>query len=345
MNIQIINPLLDLRWDDLVARHPHASAFHQRGWLDALSRTYGYQPLVFTSASGNEPLEDGIVFCRVSSWITGTRLVSLPFSDHCNPLLNDPGEFREFTNRLRADRDCQRWKYVELRPLSRVHNGNHGLAPSKSYCFHELDLTPRLEQIFRGLHRDSIQRRIQRAEREGLLYENGRSEDLVEEFYRLLLITRRRHHLLPQPRLWLKNLMECLGDNVEIRVARKDSTPVAAMLTLRHRSSVIYKYGCSDEKLHNMGGMPFLFWRLIEESKASGVEKIDFGRSDLDQKSLIAFKDKFGTSKKLLHYYRYPKPEVAERSGWDVRMIRQFFSILPDSVSTAAGQVLYRHIG
>lgn len=343
MDINIANPLSDARWNDLVARHPRASAFHQRGWLEALFRTYGYRPFLLTSASANKPLSDAIVLCRVSSWITGTRLVSLPFSDHCDPLLNDLGEFIEFTNWLRLKRDNQGYKYIEIRPLSRIEEG--GLHPSQSYYFHELDLTASLEQIFRRLHKDSIQRKIQRAEREKLMYETGRCEGLVEDFYRLLLITRRRHHLLPQPRLWLKNLVECMGVNIEIRLARKGRTPVAAMITLRHRSSVIYKYGCSDEKFHNLGGIPFLFWKLIEESKASGAEKIDFGRSDLDQRNLIAFKDKFGTTKKLLHYYRYPKQRENKGRGWDLRMIRQFFSILPDPVSTAAGEVLYRHIG
>lgn len=345
MDINCINPLSDSRWQDFVARHPLASPFHQRGWLQALRRTYGYEPFVLTSASANQPLNDGIVFCRVSSWITGNRLVSLPFSDHCDPLLNDVREFSEFSNWLCSQRDDERYKYIEIRPLSNISPGKQGLEPSQSYCYHELDLARNLEQIFRELHKDSIQRRIQRAERQGLEYEIGRSEGLVEQFYRLMLITRRRHHLLPQPRLWLKNLVDCMGDNMDIRVARKDSTPVAAMLTLRHRSSVIYKYGCSDEKFHNLGGMPFLFWKLIEQSKAAGAEKIDLGRSDLDQQSLIVFKDKFGTNRKLLHYYRYPKRRSNGKRGWDGRMIRQFFSILPDSVSTTAGNVLYRHMG
>ena len=345
MDLNCINPLSDSRWQDFVVRHPHASAFHHRGWLQALCRTYGYEPFVLTKASANGPLNDGILFCRVSSWITGTRLVSLPFSDHCDPLLNDWGEFGEFANWLRSNRDDNGYKYIEIRPLSPISDTKHGLEATQTYCFHELDLAANVEQIFRKLHKDSIQRRIQRAEREGLAYEIGRSEGLVEEFYRLLLITRRRHHLLPQPRAWLKNLVECMGDNIKIRVARKRNTPVAAMLTLSHRSSVIYKYGCSDEKFHNLGGMPFLFWRLIEESKASGAEKIDFGRSDLDQQSLIAFKDKFGTSKKMLHYYRYPKQKPAHTRGWDGRMVRQFFSVLPESISTTAGEILYRHIG
>jgi CelD/BcsL family acetyltransferase involved in cellulose biosynthesis len=346
VNIHILNPLSDSRWDDLVARHPKASAFHQRGWLEALARTYGYEPLVLTSAPAGEPLENGAVVCRVSSWITGTRLVSLPFADHCESLLNDLGEFQEFMNWLRAECDRQQLRYVELRPLLGGQDPDYGLQPSRSYWFHELDLRPSLEQIFRRLHKSSFQRKIQRAERERLSYEAGRSEQLVDEFYRLLLTTRRRHQLLPQPRSWFRNLIECMGDKIQIRLARKDGVASAAMLTLRHRSCVVYKYGCSDARLHNLGGMPFLFWKLIEESKALGAEQIDCGRSDLNNEGLIAFKDRLGTKRMLLTYYRYTS---RKRRGavnlWDSQTVRQFFSFLPDAISSAAGRVLYRHLG
>lgn len=345
MRIHITNPLSDHRWDELVARHPRASAFHQRGWLEALFRTYGYQPIVLTSTPADKPLSDGIVLCRVSSWITGTRMVSLPFADHCEPLLNDSGDSGEFLIWLRAECDRQRWKYVELRPLFSIPDASCGLQQSRSYCFHQLDMRPSPELIFRGLHKDSIQRRIRRAEKEGLAYEVGRSRELVDQFYRLLLITRRRHQLLPQPLNWFKNLVKCLGDGVEIRLARKDGVAIAAMLSLRHRSTVVYKYGCSDEKFHNLGGMPFLFWRLIEETKASGAEEVDFGRSDLDNQSLAVFKDRFGATRSLLTYYRYPRPERREAIAVDWQAIRQLFCILPDSVLSTAGRVLYRHMG
>jgi Acetyltransferase (GNAT) domain len=152
--------------------------------------------------------------------------------------------------------------------------------------------------------------------------------------------------LLPQPRIWFRNLLECMGDKLQIRLTRKNGVPIAAMLTLQHQSSVVYKYGCSDARSHNLGGMPFLFWRLVEEGKASGAEKIDFGRSDLNNEGLIAFKDRFGARRKLLTYYRYTK---TGRRGvatlWDSQAVRQFFSFLPDAVSSAAGRVLYRHMG
>lgn len=346
MKIHVLDPLSDSRWDELVARHPSASVFHQRGWLEALARTYGYEPYVLTSALSGEPLDNGIVVCRVSSWMTGTRLVSLPFSDHCEPLLNEDGEAEGFMNWIREACDLQKWRYVEIRPLSMAYRGGNGLQPSCSYWFHELDIRPSLDQIFRGLHNNSFRRKVQRAERERLSYEAGRSEQLVDEFHKLLLITRRRHQLLPQPKAWFRNLLECMGDKLQIRLARKNGVPVAAMLTLKHRSVVVYKYGCSDERFHNLGGMPFLFWRLVEESKASGAEKIDFGRTDLNNKGLIAFKDRFGTSRKLLTYYRYTK---TSRRGvanlWDSRAVRQIISSLPEAVSSAAGRVLYRHLG
>ncbi len=346
MNIHITNPLSDRRWDDLVARHPAASVFHQRGWLDALARTYRYVPLVLTTAAEGESLQDGVVLCRISSWITGTRLVSLPFADHCDPLLNDVSAMPEFVSWLKTECDRQQLRYTEIRPLLGLGEMNCGLQPASSYFFHELDLRGTLEQIWRGFHKDSIQRKIQRAEREGLTYEAGRSQRLVDDFYCLLLKTRRRHRLVPQPRAWFRNLVECMQNRIEICLTRKDGNPVAALLTLRHGAAAVYKYGCSDERFHNLGGMPFLFWRLIETSKAWGAERLDLGRSDLDNQGLIVFKDRFGATRKQLTYYRHlSTPKTEASSNWDSPTMRRFFSILPDAALSTAGRLLYRHIG
>ena len=137
-----------------------------------------------------------------------------------------------------------------------------------------------------------------------------------------------------------------MGTKLQIRLTRKDGVPIAAILTLQHRTSVLYKYGCSDERFHSLGGMPFLFWKLVEESKASGAEKIDLGRTDLNDEGLIAFKDRLGASKKLLTYYRYAKGELRDVSTlWLSRAVRRLFSLLPEAISSAAGRILYRHMG
>src|SRR5580658_4516058 len=91
MQLFTLDPLSDNRWSDLVASHPHASIFHTPGWLRALSKTYSYRPLVLTSSPPQKPLSDGIPFCEIQSWVTGSRLVSLPFADHAEPLLSESG--------------------------------------------------------------------------------------------------------------------------------------------------------------------------------------------------------------------------------------------------------------
>ena len=344
--MNFIDPLTDPRWEELVARHPRASAFHRRGWLEALQQTYGYQPFVLTSALDNEQVNDGIVACRIRSWLTGTRMVSLPFADHCDPLYGDSGETPQLANRLVEESDRQHCKYLEFRPLHGPPDPEDVFQPSESFYFHELDLAPSIEQLFKNLHKDSIQRKIRRAEKEQLSYEVGRSDAFLDSFYRLLLKTRRRHHLPPQPKNWFSNLAKHMGDALQIRLARKNGNPIATLLTLRHRSTIIYKYGCSDEAFHKLGGMPFLFWKLIEEGKAAGAHRIDFGRSEMENEGLVAFKDKFGTTKRILTYYRYPRLKKQSAHAWgDSRIARRFFSILPDGVLSAAGKVLYKHIG
>lgn len=346
MPLYSLNPILDSRWDDLVASHPKASAFHHRGWLQALAATYGYRPIVLTSTPPGVALADGIAFCEVKSWITGSRLVSLPFSDHCEPLMNEGGGPLDLTKWMRIERRQNKWEFVELRPLLWKMSPECCLVESQSFWCHTLNLAPTLEKIFSSLHKDCIQRRIRRAEREHLSYERGRSEELLNEFYRLLVITRRRHHLLPQPRAWFRNILAFMNPDVEIRLARRDGVAVAGMLTLRHGHTVIYKYGCSDAALHHLAGMPFLMWKLIEESKMAGADLIDFGRTDLDNQGLMEFKNRLGTTCKRITYLRYPgnarKGSVVESY---LPTARRLFSVMPDAITSIAGRVAYRHIG
>ena len=328
-----------------MAEHPRASVFHQRGWLQALAKTYGYEALALTTSPSDQSLTDGIVFCRVSSWITGTRLVSLPFSDHCDPLLHE-GSGHELIGWLRQISEDQKCKYLEIRPLGALEGPGFGMNESGKFCFHMLDLRGDLQQIYRRLHKDSIQRKIQRAEREGLVCEIGNSDQLVDDFYRLLVRTRKRHRMLPQPLAWIKNLVHSMGNSLEIRVARKNTTPVAAMLSLRHRNTAVFKYGCSDERVHNLGGVPFLFWNLIRESKAIGAEQLDLGRSDWTQPSLILFKDRLGATKRELSYLRSPDSRKSTSVTALASHIPQAgFSLVPDTVLSAAGRLAYRHLG
>jgi hypothetical protein len=348
MKLFTINPLLDPRWTRFIDRHSRSSIFHTRGWLEALNRTYGYEPVVYTTASPLEELENGIVFCKIDSWLTGRRLVSLPFSDHCEPLVDSREEWQFLAASMIDDTRWEGCKYVEIRPVTMRPElaGQSEMTLSDSFFLHTVDLRPESNKLFSTFHKSCVQRKIRRAERERLTYVSGRSPELVRQFYRLLIETRRRHRLPPQPIEWFNTLVDCLDDALTIRIARKNNRPIAGVLTLSFRNRIYYKYGCSDRRFHNLGGMQMLLWRTIQQGKNGGAETLDLGRSDVGQPSLATFKDHWGSTRSQLTYYRYPGVRQPSRfHKWTTEVARHAFARLPNSLLATASRLVYPHMG
>jgi len=350
LNISIyrINPLNDSRWADLVERHSQASAFHTVTWLQALRQTYGYEPIVFTTSPPTTELKNGLVFCHVRSWLTGSRLVSLPFSDHCQPLCESTEELDFLIRYLRAALGHQNWKYLELRPINgnfAQTNQTNGFLPTANYLLHVLDISPDLDKLFRSFDKDSVQRRIRRAERADLIEKCGSSDDLLKDFYNLFVLTRNRHGLPPTPFTWFQNLVRCQGKALQIRLAYKDKTPISAILTLRFKDVLYYKYGCSDSRFNNLGATSWLFWRAIVEAKSNGATKFDLGRTEEDNAGLIAFKNHWVRQPERIVYWKYSESTSHDSvNGWKLRMAKRLFSFMPNRVLKIAGNLLYRHI-
>ena len=128
----------------------------------------------------------------------------------------------------------------------------------QSSTFTAWTLRPRVVELYQKLHKDSIRRKIVRANREGLLYQKGTNRDLLEKFYQLFVVTRARHGLPPSPFLWFVNLVECLGDRLQVRIASKQGKPVAGIITLTYKNSIVYKYGASDVGFNKSRGYAFL---------------------------------------------------------------------------------------
>jgi len=346
-----IDPITDPRWERFLQRHPRASLFHSAAWLKALSRTYGYKPIAYTTSSAGKDLQNGMVFCRVESWLTGRRLVSLPFSDHCEPLLETENDLQAFTVALEQESRREQWRYIEVRPLTPFLINTELRHTGVAYSFHELDLTPDIDTIFANFHKSSIQRKIRRAEREGLTYREGSTEELLDHFYALLATTRKRHKLPPQPRKWFTNLMDSFGDALKIRVAFKGTRPVAAMLTIRYKNTLTYKYGCSDPRFNKLGSMHLLFWKAIQEAKAAGLQRFDFGRTDAGQDGLTTFKSRWGATQSVLTYGRYGLSDNSthafdlQATKWKAKAAKYVLQHLPSGVLSMIGQVLYGHVG
>jgi Acetyltransferase (GNAT) domain len=345
MSVYQIDPVSDPRWSEFLQRNRRASVFHTAGWMEALRRTYGYEPVAYTTSSPRTMLDNGWVFCRVRSWLTGRRLVSLPFSDHCDPLVEGSEHLEELSRALRRERDEHRWNYIEYRPLS-AQPVMKGFESFEMFCFHKLDLQPDLEQLFHGLHKDSTQRKIRRAEREGLTFDEGCSDPLLQQFYHLLVLTRQRHKVPSQPRKWFFNLADCMGDQLKIWIASCRKIPIASILTLRFKNTLMYKYGGADDRFFSLGGMQMLLWRAIENAKKNCLQEFDLGRSEPSNEGLILFKHRLGATRTSISYFRYPlgmyDASFTARRG---QLRKGLLPYIPAGLLNAGGKLLYKHFG
>jgi len=343
-----IDPLVDPRWPEFVACHPHSSFYHSQPWLESLKRTYGYRPVAYTTSPAGFELRNGLVFCRIESWLTGRRIVSLPFSDDCEPLVGSEDELEKLLSILLPVLQKEHWKYAELRPRTAMAQVPRGMQPGRHYCFHTLDLSSGLKELYSSLHKDCIQRKIRRAEKVGLEYQEGRSPEMLANFYRLFVMMRQRHGIPPQPLAWFLNLAECLGPAMQVRMAFLQGRLAACIITVVHRDTMTYKYGCSDPELNKFGGTPWLFWKVIQEAKSYGFRELDLGRSDWKDLGLIAFKDRLGARRTPATYWRFPRPTGAIDALSDGRLqwfAGKIFHHMPRPLLSATGRLLYRHIG
>lgn len=349
MTVYQIDPVRDPRWARFVHANSRASVFHTPGWLESLQHTYGYEPLALTTTAQGE-LTNGLVFCRVKSWLTGERLVSLPFADHCDPLVESQEDLGAMLEWVADQSQRQATKYVEIRPAGTGDaylGGQNRFQPGEQFAWHLVDLRPSLDELFRSFDKSSIQRGIRHGEKLGLNYQEGTSPHLLKKFYALQVLTRRRHQLPPQPFKWFQNLVKYLGSEAKIRLILRGDQPVASILTLLYKRTMLYKYGCSDPELNNLRGTTVLFWRTIQDAKQQGAEVFDLGRSDLDNKGLLRFKAQWGGSEIPLTYWRYPQAVRDNVGGLSrsKRIGRKVLSHLPDKLLILVGKTLYKHAG
>lgn len=339
-----IDPLQDPRWQAFTDAFPNSSVFHSVHWLRALTTCYGYYPTALSTSAPGAPLDNALVFCSVRSRLTGNRLVSLPFSDTCEPLFNNPEHFVEVLENAidRVGRD--RWKYFEVRPVVCGQAAFPSFQTSDFYYSHRVDIHQSEELLFKSFHK-SVQRKIRRAEREALRYEAGTTESLLKHFYKLLITTRRRQYLPPQPVKWFRTLIDSMGEAIRIHVVFKAEVPVASIVTLSYKKTLVYKYGCNDSRYRNLGGTAMLFWNAIREAKAAGMQELDMGRSERENTGLVSYKERWGAKRSTLTYWRYPAKSVRFKPERAIKYVKQLISIAPDSSLAMLGNLLYPHIG
>jgi hypothetical protein len=84
----------------------------------------------------------------------------------------------------------------------------------------------------------------------------------------------------------------------------------------------------------------------INEGKSEGCERLDMGRSDSENEGLIRFKDRWGSYKSELTYWRLlAKCSKRSTRRQGIEFAKKLFGYAPGPLQIEVGNVLYKHLG
>ncbi len=343
LEMRICDPVCNPGWDHLIALHRDAGCFHTSAWAKVLHQTYNHRPFYLQFSRGRR-LAALIPLMEVRSPFTGRRGVCLPFSDTCEPLVFDPEAIDLVRDRLLSFVHERDWKYVEIRGCK-----SFPLASSSTATFfgHRLDLHTGVEELV-SRFASPVRRAIRKAERNGVSAEIVRNREAITDFYRLHVQTRRRHGLPPQPASFFVNIYEHIikpGLGFVV-LAQQRSRSIAAAIFFRFGKNALYKYGASDERVHELRANNLVMWQGIQFLTRNGVEKLHFGRTDCENDGLRRFKLSWGTEEETIDYFRVDPSggKCLAAIPSDFGFHNKIFARLPLAVNRLAGSLIYPHL-
>ena len=344
MPVEIIDPILCQDWNDIITSSPECSFFHSSNWAGVLKDAYSYKPLYFTNREGDK-VSSLIPVMELNSLLTGKKGVSIPFTDYCEPIVNEGNGFRKLFEEVLEYGKKAGWKYLELRGAAKYLDG---AVPYRTYMRHVLALHDREQELFKRLN-SATRRNIRKASDSGVRVTLSSSGNDLDQYYLLHCLTRKRHGVPPQPRSFFKAIHRNViskGKGFTV-LGTFQGRSIAGAVYFHSGTKAIYKFGASDLNYQRLRPANLVMWEAVRWFSKNGFDELCFGRTDLDNEGLIRFKGSWGAREELLYYYRYDLKRSAfvkglpEMKGLSERIFRG----LPVPLLRFAGELLYRHMG
>lgn len=340
--IQILDPLSCKNWDERLDPHENLSFFHGLAWARVLFETYYYQPLYFCTVNADS-IVNLLPVMEVKSFLTGRRGVSLPFTDYCEPLLEDGTDLDLLLKDVRQYGITRGWKWFQVR------GGNVADAvPDQQYWVHELILETDTDALFSKLS-SAKRRNIRKAQSQTVLIQRSTDQSALDAYYRLHCRTRKRQGVPPQPYRFFSKIFEhvIFGGQGQVILALHQQQVVAGSIFFHFRNKALYKFGASDMSFQHLRANDLVMWEAIRWYAANNYHRFCFGRTEMENTGLRRFKLDWGAQERTVNYYRYDmRKETFVTTQSAVKPAHKlFFQMLPVPALKAFGSIAYRHMG
>jgi lipid II:glycine glycyltransferase (peptidoglycan interpeptide bridge formation enzyme) len=343
MSVQILNPLSDPDYDNLLRAHGDYSFFLSASWARVIRQAYNYQPRYF-AVFQKAKLEALLALMEIRTAFTGRKAVSLPFTDYCDLLSSEHFKLKTLLDEILVYGRQAGWKTLEVRGEAAFQANE---LPYSACYVHDLDLPEEPDRLF-AQFKSNTRRNIRKAAKCGVTAKISRSLDALRTYYRLHCSTRKHHGIPPQPFYLFKAIYDHIISPRKgfVILAYYKNQPIAGAVYFHFGRKAIYKYGASSRKYWHLRANNQVMWTAIKWYIQNGFKSFSFGKTDLGHTGLLQFKRGWAPQERVIRYFKYDLMRqcfVKERPKR--QLFYSFFRRLPEPILILTGRLLYRHMG
>ena len=290
-------------WNRFVEAHLSGSASHLFEWREIVERTYRRRP-IFLSASRGAKLTGVLPLVWMPGRLGGRRLVSMPYLDLGGPLALD-----------RESRDAlldNALAYAEELGAAGLELREDAPAGSESLRHRfVLSLREELDQLWQAVG-GKVRNQVRKAEKSGLVTQREEPSEL-DSFYAVFALNMRNLGSPVHDRRFFAQALDRLPDCRLYVTRNRSGTPVAGAIGIRCGAQLVVPWASSDRAARPLCPNHSLYWAILREAVAEGLESFDFGRSTVGG-GTYRFKKQWGAEARPLGW-RVMTPEASAPTG------------------------------
>jgi FemAB-related protein (PEP-CTERM system-associated) len=341
-----VNPEISTEeWATYVESHPEGTYFHLPQWQAVIKESLGHHPFYIFARDDARKLCGVLPLFRIGSALTGSRLVSLPFSTACGPMADSSDTTEALVEKAKSLRDETGCRYLEIRTTRPLWLG---LEVSEFFHTYVLDLSES-RSVWEGVDRRARQA-VAKARKQGVVVRVDDSERGLELFYQMNLRNKRGLGSPTYPIQFFKAMRQHMNGNFRIYLAEVEGKVVAGAAVTSFKGVTDYGCAASDSTYEKYRPNDAVTWQAIEDSGNEGCRCFDLGKTNSDNASLAQFKKKWGAEKKTLYYHYYPKGRnLASSDRYGIKGIRYelatcLWKRLPLPIMRVVNRIAIRHL-
>ncbi len=352
--ISLIDPVSDPRWDVFVQDHPNGWITHLSGWKKVLENTFPHMRGHYFALIDKDTnvIKAGLPIYEIHSWLTGNRLVSVPFATLCDPLTSSEEQSDALITKATELMVHLKCAHIEIR--THTNNSfffNKPFGVNGDYKYHYLDLSKGEEVLWKNTSYKSIRYLINKAGKHNLQVKYAQNDDDILIFYKLYTDTRKRLGLPAQPYAFFKGVFDQFKGSGQVRIllACLDDRIITGHFHLNFNGRTSVEAMGEDNAFRNIGANQFLYWQGIRTACAEGYRIFDFGRTSIHNQKLIDFKKRWGTVETNLNTYFYVEGQkqivVSSEKSPSYKLLRNLCRNSPARVYPLLSRFCYHHLG